>query len=70
VKATAGSTKEDKVNAFKFAAGISFSGPMARGSVSYSRETKTVTAETEQKASYNKLMSWEAQGGDTLLCNR
>lgn len=70
MKSAAGSTTEEKGNAFKAAASASFSGPMARGSVSASHENKGENGKTEQKVTYNKTMSWEAQGGDTLLCNR
>lgn len=40
MKSAAGSTTEAKANAFKAAASASFSGPMARGSVSASHENK------------------------------
>ncbi|KAK2756961.1 hypothetical protein FQN54_004929 [Arachnomyces sp. PD_36] len=69
VKSSSTSTKEEKANAFKAAVSASFAGPSAQGSASYSHESKSASEGTEQKVSYNKSMSWEAQGGDTLLCN-
>lgn len=70
MESAAGSTTEEKANALKMAASASFAGPMAQGSVSGSYEKKNDSKITEQRVSFNKTMSWEAQGGDTLLCNR
>lgn len=70
MKSAAGSTTEEKANALKIAASASFVGPVAQGSVSASYEKKNDSKMTEQRVSFNKTMSWEAQGGNTLLCNR
>jgi hypothetical protein len=62
--------KEETSKSLKIAAAASFSSAYAQGSASGSYGTAGVNSSGQQNSSMNKNMSWEAKGGDTLLCNK
>ncbi|KAJ5715174.1 uncharacterized protein N7483_012355 [Penicillium malachiteum] len=63
------STEEEAATAMKIAAAASFSSKYVSGSASYSQEDQTKTQSSNSNRSMQNSISWQAQGGDTLLCN-
>ncbi|KAJ5741116.1 hypothetical protein N7493_000988 [Penicillium malachiteum] len=63
------STEEEAATAMKIAAAASFSSKYVSGSASYSQEDQTKTQSSQSNRSMQNSISWQAQGGDTLLCN-
>ncbi|KAE8312361.1 hypothetical protein BDV41DRAFT_577777 [Aspergillus transmontanensis] len=59
----------EKSKAMKIAAGLSFSSPYVQASVSASSASSNASRDETNKSSLNLGMTWEAKGGDTLLCN-
>ena len=55
---------------FKGAAEASISASFAKGSAAYGRETGTSTVNERNTRDSNMSIVWQAQGGDTLLCNK
>ncbi|KAK2803509.1 hypothetical protein FQN50_006944 [Emmonsiellopsis sp. PD_5] len=69
-KESSGTASEaDRTSAFKAAASASFSAPFATGSAGASYEQGGATKSLDKAADLNVSISWEAQGGDTLLSN-
>ncbi|KAI9730746.1 MAG: hypothetical protein M1834_005715 [Cirrosporium novae-zelandiae] len=68
-KVVSGSNFAERANQMKASAKLSFSTPWVGGSVSASHETRDSTTDSTQKSDSHNSMTWEAQGGDTLLCN-
>lgn len=61
----------ERASAMKISAAASFSyGSYAQGSASYSQGNSNNNTTNNQNSSFNMNMSWEAKGGDTLLCNK
>ncbi|KAF7587385.1 hypothetical protein BBP40_007351 [Aspergillus hancockii] len=60
---------EEKARSLKISAAASFSSAYAQGSASGSYGTANNNSKTQQNSSLNNSLSWEAKGGDTLLCN-
>lgn len=56
------------VNTMKASAGASFS--PAQISASYSQGSQTASDKSKQTSSLNSSLSWQAQGGTTLHCNK
>ncbi|KAE8324704.1 hypothetical protein BDV39DRAFT_207618 [Aspergillus sergii] len=59
----------EKSKAMKIAAGLSFSSPYVQASVSASSASSNASKDEKNNSSLNLGMTWEAKGGDTLLCN-
>ncbi|KAK6526456.1 hypothetical protein TWF694_005042 [Orbilia ellipsospora] len=66
-KSAASST--ETANAMKVAASASFSWGAFSASASYSRETNDASSKSNTSSQMSSSLSWEAQGGDTILCN-
>lgn len=60
----------EKANAMKASASASFSYGSFQAEVSYSQESQTKVAAKNQESQMQKSLSWEARGGDTILCNK
>jgi len=61
---------EKTANAMKVSASASFSYGAFEASASYGRESQNAGEKTNQTSQMNNSLSWEAQGGDTVLCNK
>lgn len=59
----------NKVNAMKASASVSVSGYGMQASASASHEEQKSGSETSNSSHMQKTLTWEAQGGDTILCN-
>ncbi|KAK2763914.1 hypothetical protein FQN54_009533 [Arachnomyces sp. PD_36] len=59
----------EKANAMKYSASASLSGGSFQASGSYSKETQEEGKTTKESSSMQNSLSWEACGGDTILCN-
>lgn len=66
----AGSTTQEKASALKAAASASVSGFGFQASVSASHETTSSTKVERSHSSSSHSITWHADGGDTLLCNK
>ncbi|KKA20142.1 hypothetical protein T310_5842 [Rasamsonia emersonii CBS 393.64] len=64
------SSFSERSKALKVAASLSFSSPYVQASASASHEDRIKTAGSDQSANFNNAITWHAQGGDTLLCNK
>ncbi|OQE08168.1 hypothetical protein PENFLA_c144G00644 [Penicillium flavigenum] len=65
-----GTAKEDEAaSAMKIAAAASFTSSFVSGSASYGQEDQTNSKNCKSNRSMQSAISWQAQGGDTLLCN-
>ncbi|OGM48861.1 hypothetical protein ABOM_002985 [Aspergillus bombycis] len=60
----------EKSKAMKAAASLSFSSPWVQASASASSASSTANKAENSESSLNVSMTWEAKGGDTLLCNK
>ncbi|KNG87340.1 hypothetical protein ANOM_003946, partial [Aspergillus nomiae NRRL 13137] len=60
----------EKSKAMKAAASLSFSSSWAQGSASTSSASSAAKKTEDRDSSLNVSMTWEAKGGDTLLCNK
>ncbi|PHH89965.1 hypothetical protein CDD83_4855 [Cordyceps sp. RAO-2017] len=69
VSTAAGSSSEDTANSMKIAAAVSFQGWGADVSVSASNESKSSSSASQATKQSVKFLTWQANGGDTLLCN-
>ncbi|CAI7625022.1 unnamed protein product [Penicillium pancosmium] len=67
--ALAEKTVSARSKAMKASASLSFSSPWVQGSASASHASANAQTDDKSKSSMNKNMTWEAKGGDTLLCN-
>ncbi|KAK6535943.1 hypothetical protein TWF281_000192 [Arthrobotrys megalospora] len=56
-------------NAMKYSAAASFSYGSFSASASYSKEKNSTEESKTQSSQMSSQLSWEAQGGDTVLCN-
>ncbi|KAK6357615.1 hypothetical protein TWF718_001923 [Orbilia javanica] len=56
-------------NAMKWSAAASFSYGSFSASASYSKEENEVKTDSKNSSQMSSQLSWEAQGGDTVLCN-
>lgn len=63
-------TVSDKSQAMKKAASLSFASPWVQASASGSSSSSTGNHEENSGSSLSVSMTWEAKGGDTLLCNK
>ncbi|OJJ32909.1 hypothetical protein ASPWEDRAFT_185366 [Aspergillus wentii DTO 134E9] len=63
------SSQSEAAKAMKIAANLSFSSKYASGSARYGQEDQENTSGASSDRSMQKSISWQAQGGDTLLCN-
>ncbi|KAE8398376.1 hypothetical protein BDV37DRAFT_288579 [Aspergillus pseudonomiae] len=59
----------EKSKAMKAAASLSFSSPWVQASASASSASSSANKTESSESSLNVSMTWEAKGGDTLLCN-
>ncbi|KAJ5955240.1 hypothetical protein N7501_009519 [Penicillium viridicatum] len=64
-----GSTVSQKSQSMKVAASASFSSSFAQASASASHERQSNSKDSNENSSLQSSITWEAQGGDTLLCN-
>ncbi|KAJ5889248.1 hypothetical protein N7504_010058 [Penicillium tannophilum] len=62
-------TAAEAAKAMKVSAAASFSSKYVSGSASYSQEDQTNGKDSSSTQSMQSSISWQAQGGDTLLCN-
>ncbi|GAB1196820.1 hypothetical protein APSETT444_006098 [Aspergillus pseudonomiae] len=60
----------EKSKAMKAAASLSFSSPWVQASASASSVSSSANKTESSESSLNVSMTWEAKGGDTLLCNK
>ncbi|RHZ50599.1 uncharacterized protein CDV56_104814 [Aspergillus thermomutatus] len=60
---------EERARALKISAAASFSSTYAQGSASGSYENSNNHSSNRQNSSLSNNLTWEAKGGDTLLCN-
>lgn len=63
-------TVSEKSKAMKASASLSFSSPWVQASASASHASSNAQNDDQSKSSLNMSMTWEAKGGDTLLCNK
>ncbi|KAL7928628.1 hypothetical protein V8C35DRAFT_317808 [Trichoderma chlorosporum] len=68
-KTIGGADATEKANAMKVAASLAISSSFVQASASASHEKQSVENDTTNKSNLNSSISWEAQGGNTLLCN-
>jgi len=61
--------KTRRANALKVNAKASFSKGLYQFDVDGKYEDQDQKEESRQKSSMQSTLSWEAQGGDTILCN-
>ncbi|UKZ48269.1 hypothetical protein TrVGV298_002492 [Trichoderma virens] len=67
---TLGSASEaDATKAMKIAASASFSSSFVAGSASFGKEDQSRSASGSSNRNMSSSISWQAQGGNTLLCN-
>jgi hypothetical protein len=71
VSENAGTTvSRSESHALKVAASLSFASPWVQASVRASHEKAESSQQSAQTSSLSKSISWEAEGGNTLLCNK
>lgn len=63
-------SKTEVARAMKIAASASFSSTYVSGSASMSKEDSNAESDSNSNRSMQRSISWEAQGGNTLLCNK
>ncbi|CAI7567911.1 unnamed protein product [Penicillium glandicola] len=63
-------TEDEAATAMKIAAAASFSSRFVSGSASYGQENQANSNNSNSNRSMQRSISWQAQGGDTLLCNK
>ncbi|KAJ5835841.1 hypothetical protein N7447_001867 [Penicillium robsamsonii] len=63
------STVSQRSHSMKVAASVSISSSFAQASASASHENQSNSKDSNEKSSLQSSITWEAQGGDTLLCN-
>lgn len=63
------SKAEEKANAMKVSAAASFSYGTFEANVSASHEKQENSSSSSSSSSMSKSLTWEARGGDTILCN-
>lgn len=63
-------TEAETASAMKISASASFSAPVVQASASYGRETQNNSSGGDKVSNLQRSVSWQAQGGDTLLCNK
>ncbi|KAB8201499.1 hypothetical protein BDV34DRAFT_202735 [Aspergillus parasiticus] len=63
------SSESEATKQMKISASASFSSKFVSGSASYSQENGQSAQDSDARRSMQGSMSWQAQGGDTLLCN-
>ncbi|RVD81182.1 uncharacterized protein DFL_009056 [Arthrobotrys flagrans] len=66
---TASGESTKVANAMKYSAAASFSYGSFSASASYSKEENSASSTSKQSSQMSSQLSWEAQGGDTILCN-
>ena len=60
----------ERANAMKASASASFSYGSFQADAIYSQESQSKVATTSQESRMAKSLSWEARGGDSILCNK
>jgi hypothetical protein len=60
----------EKAKTLKAAASMSFSSPYVQASASLSYGSSKAEKNESSSSTFNNTMTWEAKGGDTLLCNK
>ncbi|OJJ78671.1 uncharacterized protein ASPGLDRAFT_86382 [Aspergillus glaucus CBS 516.65] len=68
-KALGSGSVEEKSKSMKVAASVSFSSPFVQAAASASYGNSSASKNENTSSSLNNSMTWEAKGGDTLLCN-
>ncbi|EIT75725.1 hypothetical protein AO1008_08415 [Aspergillus oryzae 100-8] len=63
------SSESEATKQMKISASASFSSKFVSGSASYSQENGQSGQDSDARRSMQSSISWQAQGGDTLLCN-
>jgi hypothetical protein len=66
----AGATTAEAASAMKASASASLSGPWIQLSASYAKEKQENSSGGNKISQLQRSISWQAQGGDTLLCNK
>lgn len=69
-KSVSGKETSDKAKSLKVAASLSFSSPYVQASASASHQNSSTTQEEKEKSNLSNAISWRAEGGDRLLCNK
>ncbi|KAB8226678.1 hypothetical protein BDV33DRAFT_197668 [Aspergillus novoparasiticus] len=64
------SSESEATKQMKISASASFSSRFVSGSASYSQENGQSAQDSDARRSMQSSISWQAQGGDTLLCNK
>ncbi|KAE8414453.1 hypothetical protein BDV36DRAFT_286156 [Aspergillus pseudocaelatus] len=64
------SSESEATKQMKISASASFSSKFVSGSVSYSQENGQSAQDSDSRRGMQSSISWQAQGGDTLLCNK
>lgn len=64
------SERTEKAKSMKAAASLSFSSPWVQASASASYGSASNNMTENKTSSLDMTMTWEAKGGDTLLCNK
>ncbi|KAE8141608.1 hypothetical protein BDV38DRAFT_268395 [Aspergillus pseudotamarii] len=64
------SSESEATKQMKISASASFSSKFVSGSVGYSQENGQSAQNSDSRRSMQSSISWQAQGGDTLLCNK
>ncbi|KAE8130884.1 hypothetical protein BDV38DRAFT_289224 [Aspergillus pseudotamarii] len=62
-------TIAERSKAMKYSAGVSFSSSFMQASGSYSSGSATSGSEERSESKLTSTLTWEAKGGDPLLCN-
>lgn len=63
-------TAYQKAKAMKEAAGFSFSSPYVKASLEFDKTGSNSTGGESKESNLTFSITWEAKGGDTLLCNK
>ncbi|OGM42255.1 hypothetical protein ABOM_009045 [Aspergillus bombycis] len=64
------SSESEATKQMKISASASFSSKYVSGSASYGQENAQSSQDSDSRRSLQGSISWQAQGGDTLLCNK
>jgi hypothetical protein len=62
-------TTSQAAKAMKLSANAAFSSPHVKGSIKASKEDQNASSESTEERELARAISWQAQGGNTLLCN-
>lgn len=61
---------DQKKTDLRAAAGASFSSPWVSGSASYAQRDDQAHSESDSTMKKSLSLTWDARGGDTLLCSK